>query len=86
MQIKKSVYHKTTGYKTSFPKTTFMEQHFDESKGDLKYILEEQIRKSSPEQNINSTSNHDRPKKKYTIYKLFLWFKHLFFGLKRSRY
>ena len=63
-----------------------MEQYFDESKGDLKYILKEQERKSSAEQNINSASNHDRRKKKYTIYRFFLWFKHLLFGLKRTRY
>lgn len=63
-----------------------MEQYFDESKGDLKYILEEQKSKESGEQNLNSTSNNDFGKRRNTIYKFFLWFKHLLFGLKRTRY
>ena len=63
-----------------------MEQYFDETKGDLKYILQEQKSKESGEQIPNSTNRNKPYKKKYTIYKLFLWLKHLFFGLKRTRY
>lgn len=51
-----------------------MEQYFDETKGDLKYILEEQRRKKMS--GIELTNSN--PKRKNRLSNFFKWIKQLF--------
>jgi hypothetical protein len=50
-----------------------MEQYFDETKGDLKYILEEQRRKEMG----GMLPDDSKPKKKNRYNRFFKWLKHL---------